>query len=897
MAVGAQAASIRLHTNIPPEALGPALRSLAQEFNFQIVYASKDVASLRTRGASGDLRPDEALKSVLAGTGLTFRDLDSHTVTVVPATTDALPGGDDESAPSTQNQKVDVDSEKASRSFSAPFLVAQGDVAAPAGDAAGAADSSIAKAKRSEQGVLLQTITITGTHIRSATGSVLPTQTFTRGDIDQSGLGTVAGFLQTLPANFSGGMSETTDADLAGGGQAGENLTFGTGINLRGLGNDATLVLLDGHRIAPAALFGNFVDVSMIPVDAVGRIDVVTDGASSIYGSDAVGGVVNIVTRRNFNGAETRARFGSDDHNDIHESDIGQTFGRAWGSGSALVAYEFYDKTPLSAADRSFTASVPLPFTLLPEQQRHSAVATLDESVTQDLSLYSDAYFAHRSTNTYDTVVGVAQQHNWSTADSYGAILGARLSITNTTELDVSGDYSVGDADVQQFELPQPVIPYSDQKARSVLSTEEAVLNGTLWSLPGGRLLYALGAQFREESYDIADNVAHTVFAPRRNVSSGFAEVRIPVFGPTGSSGGHSALELSLADREDSYSDVGSTNNETLGLLWRPAGSLKIRGTYGTSFVAPLLNDTNPILSQVAAFNTSELPGSAPPSSGPLNVLLTFGGNAHLKPQTATSWTVGATWNPLMNGGFRADLNYYSIRFDKRINDLEQAGYNPFFALPEAGFLGPQIVQFNPSAALVTQLESSANFVNFGATSLSAIGAIIDSQVLNLSRVKTDGVDLRVINRMERGRTTIEPGLDATIILHLDTQFTSSTPPAEILNTIYNPPRARIRGHLFISRNPFSIAAFVNFVNSYTNNTTTPYTPISSWTTVDLSGTYSCDRCRGFLRGFSATLGILNLFNRAPPYATNGSGFAVNYDGANASPLGRFISLDFGVRW
>src|SRR6185312_9883449 len=97
--------------------------------------------------------------------------------------------------------------------------------------------------------VQLQEITVTGTHIRSAEESVLPTQTFTREDIDRSGLGTVAAFLQTLPENFSGGMSETADAAVAGGGQSSKDATGATGVNLRGLGNDATLVLIDGHRV------------------------------------------------------------------------------------------------------------------------------------------------------------------------------------------------------------------------------------------------------------------------------------------------------------------------------------------------------------------------------------------------------------------------------------------------------------------------------------------------------------------------------------------------------------------------------------------------------------------------------------------------------------------------
>ena len=81
---GAQAANARVRTNIPPEALRPALRSLAQEFGFQIVYPSKDVSTLRTRGVVGSFTVAEALTHALAGTGLTFRYIDVHTITILP---------------------------------------------------------------------------------------------------------------------------------------------------------------------------------------------------------------------------------------------------------------------------------------------------------------------------------------------------------------------------------------------------------------------------------------------------------------------------------------------------------------------------------------------------------------------------------------------------------------------------------------------------------------------------------------------------------------------------------------------------------------------------------------------------------------------------------------------
>src|SRR6185437_6090175 len=126
-----------------------------------------------------------------------------------------------------------------------------------------------------------------------------------------------------------------TVGSIAGGGNA-TNKVDATGVNLRGLGNDATLVLINGHRVAPGNTEGNFVDLSMIPLYAVERVEVVTDGASAIYGSDAVGGVVNIILGRNLDGAETRVRYGSVTNGSTTEREVGQTVGHGWDTGSAL---------------------------------------------------------------------------------------------------------------------------------------------------------------------------------------------------------------------------------------------------------------------------------------------------------------------------------------------------------------------------------------------------------------------------------------------------------------------------------------------------------------------------------------------------------------------------------
>jgi len=168
----------------------------------------------------------------------------------------------------------------------------------------GAIASSSAFAQ--EQATNLDRITVTGSNIpRTNTETPSPVQVVTRQEIDRTGKTTVAEYLQTLTADGSGSIPKTFGNGFAGG---------GAGISLRGLGAGSTLVLLNGRRMATYGLADDgqkvFTDLSTIPLDAVERIEVLKDGASAIYGSDAIAGVVNIILRSDFNGAILRASYG-----------------------------------------------------------------------------------------------------------------------------------------------------------------------------------------------------------------------------------------------------------------------------------------------------------------------------------------------------------------------------------------------------------------------------------------------------------------------------------------------------------------------------------------------------------------------------------------------------------
>lgn len=156
---------------------------------------------------------------------------------------------------------------------------------------------------------------------------------------------TVQDAIQSLPVSVLGGMREAFDRD--------DNVARGTAVNLRGLGPGATLVLIDGHRQPSSGMDGNFVDVSTIPWAAVERIDVLPDGASATYGAGAIGGVVNIIMRKDTEGAETRLR-SSDVRGGANERVASQLVAHKWASGTALFAYQYSEREALPISSRDY---------------------------------------------------------------------------------------------------------------------------------------------------------------------------------------------------------------------------------------------------------------------------------------------------------------------------------------------------------------------------------------------------------------------------------------------------------------------------------------------------------------------------------------------------------------
>jgi iron complex outermembrane receptor protein len=166
-------------------------------------------------------------------------------------------------------------------------------------------------------------VTVTGSNIRRAEAETASSViTVNRADIERSGKSTVSELLQTLAVDNQGSVPSSFGNGFAAG---------ASGISLRGLGSASTLVLLNGRRMAPYGLADDgqkvFSDLNVIPTDAVDRIEILKDGASAIYGSDAIAGVVNIILRRDFKGTTVRGSVGMTQERDGEEENYAITHG------------------------------------------------------------------------------------------------------------------------------------------------------------------------------------------------------------------------------------------------------------------------------------------------------------------------------------------------------------------------------------------------------------------------------------------------------------------------------------------------------------------------------------------------------------------------------------------
>ncbi len=898
-AVAALPATAFAQTNydfhLPAQALPDALRAIGSKASVNVVFEPSAVRGKRAPGLQGSYSVQEALARLLNGSGLSVRVTDGGSF-VIESTSPAR----------VQKASSQVDNRE--------LRLVRRDT-----PATGQYSDASAAAERPEPEA--QEITVTGTNIRGAKTIAAPSITITREEIERDGYATVEDLMEKLPQNFTEIRPEARFAE-GGSRLARLNEDRASGIDLRGLGSQSTLTLVNGKRRAGSNL-GRVTDISTIPLSAIERVEIVTGGRSAVYGSDAVAGVVNLVTRRDFEGFETRAQYGLASAGG-ERLQLNQTAGMKSQRWGFMLAYDYRHDYGLDLLDTGLVIS-PLPsgniktyMDLLPPADQHSALLSGRFSWSDNVELYADAmYTSKRSESLEKTLYSGADNESWTRyvipTEQYNASAGAVFGI-GSWALDTSAavsliyteTFSAYALDFGDFFIASESI--YDRAA--TLGTASMLASGPLFAIGGIVPQAAVGVERRKEG--MRNIVAFRNGAPNglvvahsdRHIDSVSAEVLLPLV-ENGTQPGLRGLEISLAGRYDDYSDFGSTVNPQVGVVWAVADEVTVRAAYSTAFRVPPLTEVAPPRNEASLANRTD-----PLSGGSTAVLTWDGTNPGLGPEKARTWSFGVDFRPAFMPQGRVSLSYFNVEYKDRIETPAFGGTDQALVLVREDRF-TDVVHRDPSADLLAAvLATDTNGIISNGTGTPFDPAtqnildvfpnlvLFDNRTNNLSVEKVDGIDLIVDNEFLSGENRINAGFNGSFTLGHDRRLTENSPPFDLYNEVGKAVDLRLRAKLGWSRRALGATVFVNYVDSYSNPFPTPAGEIEGWTTADVVLRLDGSKMQGgrWLQGFAATLSINNALDQDPPeFLYSGSG--LRYDASNANPLGRYMSLQFSKNW
>lgn len=843
-------------------------------------------------------------------------------------------------------------------------------------------------------------VVVTGSRLRGTAPVGSSIIAVGRDEISKSPASTTDRIIKEIPQVFDLGVSENSRGQSGGSG----NITFGNSVNLRGIGPYSTLILVDGHRVVSNS---RSIDPSIIPSLGLERIEVVADGASAIYGSDAVAGVVNLIPRRSLDGVEAMTRYGFADG--FEERQYAVAAGKRWDSGQFMLAIEAVNRSALKGEDRKFFVSdqtslggsdysvtrcapgtlradgvsyaMPAKLTspaglvpgtvnrcddligqdLIPQQDYLSMNTTFTQDVNSWMTVFADAFYSRRDfvrDPAYASATLTVHQDNaWFVrpagftgssytidynfkndlpidqitghAQSWQITPGVRFKLPRDWQLEIV--YGVGrthDNSIQTRGINNTALnaalrssdpatafdPYGGGRTSAAVLAAisdqlyiaptvgryrggEIRLNGTLFTLPGGDVKVAAGIEQQHNEVDLGLQRGGPGAATAwryfdRDVTSAYLETLIPLFGAGNGIPGFRKLDVLLAVRSDDYSDVGKTTNPKFGINWSPVESLTLKASYGTSFRAP-------IIPQIYG-NSNALFGQSyqnPAGGTPLLGFAYSGANTDLKPETAETQTYTVDWRP--NSRFNASVTYFDILYENQVTSY----LSDLSILTRADqFEGTGII-LTGTAARDRVLELLDQGIplqrgSFPGGDPNNVTLFVDGRNNNLGVSTTRGFDFAFNYHLPTenwGYFRFNAG--GTYITFYEAAITPSAPSIDLLNTIFNPLKLKMRASVTWDYGPVTSQLMVHRVGSYNNTAITPVQKVDAYSPVDLYVAWDLGPRYG--SNLSLGLDVTDLFNEGPPYVNitpsgNGSG---GYDASAASPIGRKIAVSLRAKW
>jgi outer membrane receptor protein involved in Fe transport len=827
--------------DIPAQPLSGALNAYARTARRQILFSDQVVQGRPSAGLQGRYEPTAALERLLDGSGLTWR-----------------------------------------RSAGGALLIERAVVVSP--------QTAAAAVNASAEAAFVEELVVTGTHLRGGARTA-PVTRIDRAEFEQAGFLDAGQALRSLPTNFAGGLN--TESLAAGGAtidRTNRTTPGQSSANLRALGSGATLVLINGHRVPPIG-YGISPDLSLTPAAAIERVEVLADGASAVYGADAVAGVVNIITRRRIDGVEARARFGGAGGG-LETTVASLTAGGAMAGVEVAVGGEYYHQDRLFARKRDRSRAAGEPTTLFGETERSSAFASVTAPLGENVRLLLDGLYMNRTLDGSIFTRLDTRQRFYSQAKA------AQYAVSATLEADLSADWRVELVGTLSENLAKETsrtttlvdVPVRAQLSRfeNQLWSAEARVTGRPVTLPAGRANLALGVAYREED---SDQRITTPVTLHRQVRSAYAELDLPLLGGGFSPGGQ-RLNLVSALRHEDYSDFGAVTVPKVGLTWGPIDGLDVRASYSKSFRAPAAIDLQQSFFVIYS--------NAQDTTGSTRIVYLSGSGAALEPERAKNFNVGITFQPPRLPGLRVGLDYFRIDYTNRIEPPDTGTVFPFDIRNAPAVL----VTRNPTPEQVTAAITGAfNVIPLQGAALpinpAQVRAIVDARLRNISRTEIEGLSAQVSYETDLFGGVASAGVDANYFIRFEDQLQPQSPVRQRTDTIFSPPDLRARANLQWRGERWSFAAYANYTDDYLDNRTATPVKVRSWTTFDGSATYQLGGGLGGLRDSRLILSATNLFDKAPPEIVRGQAPRESYrwDGTNASIVGRFVSLEFVGKW
>lgn len=837
--------------NIPARDLAGALDRFSTQTGIQVVYQPELVASRQSKALTGRLTWRQALEALLQGSGLEYQQADDTTVVIRRQGNTRSPAAARPAAAATQ--------------------------AAPAGSE----DAEVTDLGR---------MSVTGTRIR---GGVTPSPVITIGAerIQEEGFSDLGEVIRSLPQNFSGGQNPGVLSATSSGNVYNQNVTGGSSLNLRGLGADATLTLLNGRRMAYGG-FAQTVDISAIPVEAVERIEIVADGASAIYGSDAVAGVGNVILKRGFDGVTVGTRYGTATDGGLTTREYSATAGTSWDSGGLIATYKDVSTDPISADQRDYTDHMPRPHTLYPGSDLRSGLISAYQSLGDAVELRLDALRTEREQLFY---LGQPTLYNEGRVETETSL------VAPNAEFFLPGDWSivVGAAWGKD--------EYIGRNQRVVSATGASTLTryscycnesrsydvgaeGPLFALRGGDARLAIGAGYRTNDFLNQNFLTGNQESGDESSRFAYAELNLPLISPDLNVAGVQRLALTAAVRAEDYDNFGGVTTPKLGLIYGPNADFTFKASWGRSFKAPMLSERYGY-QYAYLFPANDVGGVGYLTDA--TVLFSWGGNRDLNAERARTITASLTFHPETLPGFEAELTWFDIDYSERVIQpltvYTQSLSNPALA---------QFIHYSPTAEEQAELVATYSyaFSNFTGAEYdpSRVVAIARGEFTNAMLQRIKGVDLSGQYRFDlgNGRLTLR---GSASWLDSAQQNSAGQSAFDLAGTLFYPAKLNSRLGAVWTDGGFTASVFANYTDGVTDRVAEEKT--SSFTTFDTTLRYEVGRHRGAWSGLAFSLSAHNLLDRAPPLYASTAITSVPYDSTNYSVVGRFLSASISKSW